>query len=52
MDEFKIIPFKAYSNPDATKIGKQFNMPIEYNADADRDSWNDMKAFFERLFNH
>jgi dienelactone hydrolase len=40
----------AFTNPDATKIGKEFNMPIEYNADADRDSWNDMKTFFGRLF--
>ena len=40
----------AFTNPDATKIGKEFNMPIEYNADADRDSWNDMKTFFSRIF--
>jgi dienelactone hydrolase len=40
----------AFTNPDATKIGKEFNMPIEYNADADRDSWNDMKTFFGRIF--
>ncbi len=40
----------AFTNPEATRIGKEFNMPIEYNADADRDSWNDMKVFFERIF--
>ena len=40
----------AFSNPDATKTGKQFNMPIAYNADADRDSWNDMKTFFGKIF--
>ena len=40
----------AFTNPDATKIGKEFNMPIEYNAEADRDSWNDMKTFFVRIF--
>jgi len=40
----------AFTNPDATKIGKEFNMPIEYNAEADKDSWNDMKAFLNRLF--
>lgn len=40
----------AFTNPDATKIGKQFNMPIEYNAQADNDSWNDMKTFFGRIF--
>jgi dienelactone hydrolase len=40
----------AFTNPDATKIGKQFNMPIEYNEEADKNSWNDMKVFFKSLF--
>jgi dienelactone hydrolase len=40
----------AFTNPDATKTGKQFNMPIEYNAAADEASWNDMKTFFLDLF--
>jgi len=40
----------AFTNPDATKIGKEFSMPIEYNAAADKDSWNDMKTFFDRIF--
>jgi len=40
----------AFTNPDATATGKKFNMPIEYNADADRDSWNDMKMFFSKIF--
>jgi dienelactone hydrolase len=40
----------AFTNPDATKTGKQFNMPIEYNAADDEASWNDMKMFFDSLF--
>lgn len=40
----------AFTNPDATANGKKFNMPIEYNAKADQDSWNDMKVFFGRVF--
>jgi len=40
----------AFTNPDATRVGKEFNMPIEYNATADQDSWNDMKAFLNRIF--
>lgn len=40
----------AFTNPDATRMGKQFNMPIEYNVKADKDSWNDMKSFFAALF--
>jgi dienelactone hydrolase len=40
----------AFTNPAATETGKKFNIPIAYNADADRDSWNDMKAFFGKIF--
>jgi len=40
----------AFTNPDATKIGKQFNMPIEYNASADKASWKDMQIFLSGLF--
>jgi len=39
----------AFTNPDATKVGKQFNMPIEYNEKADADSWNDMTMFFNKV---
>ena len=40
----------AFTNPDATAIGKRLGMPIEYNAAADTASWNDMKSFFARIF--
>jgi dienelactone hydrolase len=40
----------AFTNPDATELGKKFKMPIEYNAAADTASWNDMKEFFGRIF--
>jgi len=40
----------AFSNPDATANGKKFNMPIEYNEEADKNSWNDMKTFFASIF--
>lgn len=39
----------AFSNPSATEIGEKFNMPIEYNQKADKDSWNDMKLFFKSI---
>jgi dienelactone hydrolase len=49
---FKVYPgaTHAFTNPDATKVGKQFSMPIEYNAEADKNSWTDMKEFFDSLF--
>lgn len=40
----------AFSNPNATATGKKFNMPIEYNEAADKQSWADMKAFFKKIF--
>jgi dienelactone hydrolase len=40
----------AFTNPDATRIGIEFNLPIEYNARADEESWNDMRKFFGLLF--
>jgi dienelactone hydrolase len=40
----------AFTNPEATEKGKKFNMPISYNAAADTASWNDMKAFFGKIF--
>jgi dienelactone hydrolase len=49
---FKVYPnaTHAFTNPDATKTGKLFKMPIAYNAEADKQSWNDMKAFFDSIF--
>lgn len=40
----------AFSNPNATEVGKKFNMPIAYNEAADKASWEDMKAFFKKIF--
>ena len=40
----------AFTNPDATAIGKKFSMPIEYNAAADAASWKDMQEFFKKIF--
>ena len=36
----------AFTNPDATELGKKFKMPIAYNAAADTASWKEMKTFF------
>jgi dienelactone hydrolase len=40
----------AFTNPESTANGKKFNMLIAYNAEADKNSWNDMKEFFGKLF--
>jgi dienelactone hydrolase len=40
----------AFTNPDATELGKKFNMPIAYNKAADKASWDDMKGFLAEIF--
>lgn len=40
----------AFTNPASTENGKKFNLPIAYNAAADSASWQDMKAFFGKIF--
>jgi dienelactone hydrolase len=40
----------AFTNPGATKLGKQFEIPLEYNVDADQQSWRSMQEFFKRIF--
>lgn len=40
----------SFTNPDATEMGKKFNMKIAYNREADQKSWNDMKKFLEEIF--
>ena len=40
----------AFTNPDATALGKKFNLPLAYNKSADRKSWNKMKAFLKSIF--
>ena len=41
----------AFTNSESTANGKKFNIPIAYNAAADKKSWEDMKAFFKTIFN-
>ena len=40
----------AFTNPDADKFGKKFNLPLAYNLAADQQSWTDMRAFLEEAF--
>jgi dienelactone hydrolase len=40
----------AFTNPGATALGEKFGIPVAYNAAADSASWNDMKAFFKKIF--
>jgi dienelactone hydrolase len=39
----------SFTNPEATELGKKFNMPIGYNAKADKESWSEMKGFLSTV---
>jgi dienelactone hydrolase len=41
----------SFTNPDADTYAKKFNLPLGYNADADRKSWEEMKKFLKTIFN-
>lgn len=47
--EFKFINYPeamhGFSNPEATAKGKEFDMPLKYNAQADEQSWAELKNF-------
>jgi dienelactone hydrolase len=52
--DFRFIAYEnavhSFTNPEADTYAKTFTIPIGYNAEADRKSWADMKAFFDELF--
>jgi dienelactone hydrolase len=37
----------AFTNPKATEIGKEFNIPVAYDAKADEASWEELKVFLK-----
>jgi dienelactone hydrolase len=51
--DFRVISYPgalhSFTNPEATELGKKFNMPIAYNARADKESWNEMKRFLNAI---
>ena len=40
----------SFTNPDADGFAKRFEMPLAYDEAADKDSWQQMQLFFERIF--
>jgi dienelactone hydrolase len=52
--DFRIVSYPGtlhgFTNPESDSYAKKFNMPIGYNADADRQSWAEMKTFFKDIF--
>jgi dienelactone hydrolase len=52
--DFKFVNYPgvihSFTNPEATENGKKFNLPLAYNAAADKESWEDMKGFLKGVF--
>ncbi len=52
--DYKFVSYEGakhgFTNPDADAFGKKFNMPLEYNALADQQSWAEMQQFFKKIF--
>lgn len=40
----------GFTNPDADRLGKESNLPLAYNDEADKESWNQLQAFLDRIF--
>jgi dienelactone hydrolase len=40
----------AFTNPAATENGKKFNIPLAYDEEADKKSWQEMQNFFKEVF--
>ncbi|MEM8895604.1 MAG: dienelactone hydrolase family protein [Bacteroidota bacterium] len=41
----------GFTNPGATAMGEQFGLPLAYQKEADQQSWEEMKALFDRALN-
>jgi dienelactone hydrolase len=40
----------SFTNPDADEYARKFNLPLGYNAEADKKSWEELRKFFEKIF--
>lgn len=52
--DFKFISYEgakhSFTNPASTELGKKFELPLEYNAEADKQSWEAMQNFLKVIF--
>lgn len=40
----------SFTNPDADAHGTKFNLPLNYNAKADQESWAELQSFLKQIF--
>lgn len=52
--DFQVINYPGaehgFTNPEATALGKQFDMPLAYDEDADHKSWDELQKFLMEVF--
>ncbi len=52
--DYKLINYEgakhSFTNPEADANGEKFEMPLAYNATADTQSWEELKAMFAEVF--
>ena len=52
--DFRIISYEgakhSFTNPDADSYAKKFDLPLAYNAGADKKSWSNMQKFLRTIF--
>lgn len=52
--EFEFVEYPgakhAFTNPKADELGQQYGLPLEYDAEADADSWQRMQEFLRQVF--
>ena len=41
----------SFTNPDADEYGRKFTIPVAYNAEADKKSWEELKTFLKKILN-
>jgi dienelactone hydrolase len=40
----------SFTNSEADRLGKEFNLPLQYNHEADKKSWNEVSKFLKEIF--
>jgi dienelactone hydrolase len=40
----------AFTNPDADRVGQQYQLPVAYNETADHQSWDELQKFLKAIF--
>lgn len=52
--DYKVVVYEgakhSFTNPDADKLAKEGNLPLAYNAEADKKSWAELQEFLKRIF--